>query len=54
MTAILTFEDEGTGTRYTVRVLHWSAADRDAHEKMGFYKGWEQCARQLEVVAARL
>lgn len=54
MTVILTFEDDGEGTRYTARVRHWSAADRQTHEKMGFHEGWGQCARQLEAVAAGL
>jgi uncharacterized protein YndB with AHSA1/START domain len=26
---------------------HWTVADREAHEKMGFYQGWGQCADQL-------
>lgn len=57
MTVVLTFEDEtgpnGPATRYTARVLHWTAADRDAHEKMGFHEGWGQCADQLaELVGA--
>jgi len=52
MTGVLTFEDAGDGTtRYTARVRHWSVADRDAHEKMGFHQGWGQCATQLEAVA---
>jgi uncharacterized protein YndB with AHSA1/START domain len=51
MTAILTFEDAGGGkTRYTARALHWTAADRETHEKMGFHEGWGQCADQLEAV----
>jgi uncharacterized protein YndB with AHSA1/START domain len=51
MTAVLTFEDAGPGkTKYTARVLHWSEADREAHEKMGFHAGWGQCATQLEAV----
>jgi uncharacterized protein YndB with AHSA1/START domain len=51
MTAVLTFEDAGAGrTRYTARVLHWTTADREAHEKMGFHEGWGQCATQLEEV----
>ncbi len=54
MTAIVTFDDEGGKTRYTARVLHWSVADREAHEKMGFHQGWGQCADQLAAVAARL
>ena len=41
MTGILTFEDAGTGkTKYTARVRHWTVADREAHEKMGFHQGW--------------
>ncbi|MDO9116082.1 MAG: SRPBCC family protein [Polaromonas sp.] len=53
MTAVLTFEDEGGKTRYTARVLHWTAADREAHEKMGFHTGWGQCTDQLaELVGA--
>ena len=47
MTVVLTFEDEGGKTRYTARVLHWTVADREAHEKMGFHQGWAQCTDQL-------
>ncbi len=54
MTGILTFEDHNGGTKYTARVLHWSVADREAHEKMGFYEGWGQCTDQLAAVAAKL
>lgn len=54
MTVILTFEDEGGKTRYTARVLHWTAADRETHEKMGFHEGWGQCADQLAAVVAKL
>jgi uncharacterized protein YndB with AHSA1/START domain len=54
MTAILTFEDEGGKTRYTARVRHWSVADRQQHEQMGFHQGWGQCADQLEKLAKEL
>ena len=55
MTAVLTFEDEAAGkTRYTARVLHWSVADREEHERMGFHDGWGQCADQLEALARNL
>ncbi len=54
MTAILTFEDEGGKTRYTARARHWSVADREAHEKMGFHEGWGQCADQLAALVAKL
>ena len=53
-TGIVTFEDEGGGTRYTARARHWTATDREAHEKMGFHEGWGQCASQLAKVAAEL
>jgi len=54
MTVIVTFEDVGGKTRYTARVRHWSVADREAHEKMGFHEGWGRCADQLAAVAAKL
>jgi uncharacterized protein YndB with AHSA1/START domain len=52
MTGIVTFEDEAGQTRYTARVVHWSIADREAHEKMGFHEGWGQCADQLAELVA--
>ena len=54
MTAIFTFAPEEGGTRYTARVRHWSAADREAHEAMGFHQGWGICADQLAEVASTL
>lgn len=54
MTVILTFEDEGGKTRYTARVRHWTVADRETHEKMGFHKGWGICADQLAALVAKL
>lgn len=55
MTAIVTFEDLGGGqTRYTARALHWTAADREAHEKMGFHEGWGQCLDQLVALANQI
>jgi uncharacterized protein YndB with AHSA1/START domain len=54
MTVILTLEDEGGKTRYTARVRHWTVADREAHEKMGFHHGWGQFADQLAALAATL
>jgi uncharacterized protein YndB with AHSA1/START domain len=47
MTVVLTFEDEDGKTRYTARALHWTVADRQAHEQMGFHEGWGICADQL-------
>jgi len=54
MTTILTFEPEGSKTRYTARVLHWSEDDKKKHEEMGFHQGWGQCADQLEALAKSL
>ena len=53
-TGVITFEDEGGKTRYTARALHWTVADREAHEKMGFHEGWGQCADQLAALVAKL
>lgn len=54
MTVIVTFDAEGGGTRYTARVRHWTVADREMHEKMGFHQGWGQCADQLVALVAKL
>jgi len=54
MTGILTFEDAGPGkTKYTARVRHWTVADREAHEKMGFHQGWGICADQLTALVTQ-
>lgn len=54
MTAILTFENEVGQTRYTARVRHWNAEDKQAHEKMGFFEGWGVTTGQLESLAKSL
>ncbi len=54
MTVVLTFEDEGGKTRYTARVIHWTVADREAHEKMGFHEGWGIATDQLAALATSL
>jgi uncharacterized protein YndB with AHSA1/START domain len=54
MTVIITFENEGGKTRYTARARHWTVADREEHEKMGFHEGWGQCADQLAALVAKL
>lgn len=54
-TGIVTFEDLGGGkTKYTAVARHWTAEDRETHEKMGFHEGWGQCADQLAALAAKL
>jgi uncharacterized protein YndB with AHSA1/START domain len=47
MTVEVTFEPEDGKTRYTARVLHFTQADKEQHEQMGFYVGWGQCTDQL-------
>jgi uncharacterized protein YndB with AHSA1/START domain len=49
----LTFEDQGGKTKYTARVHHWTVADRDAHEKMGFHEGWTTCTEQLAALVEK-
>lgn len=54
MTGVITFEDLGGKTRYTAIARHWSIADREAHEQMGFHEGWGKATDQLEELAAAL
>lgn len=51
MLVIVTFEPEGTGTRYTARVRHWSEETLKRHEAMGFHEGWGIVAGQLAEIA---
>lgn len=54
MTLDLSFEPVGTSqTRYTAIVRHWTVADRESHEQMGFHTGWNQCADQLTELVTR-
>jgi uncharacterized protein YndB with AHSA1/START domain len=50
----MTFEDVNGKTRYTARACHWTEADREEHEKMGFHVGWAMCAEQLAALVARI
>lgn len=54
MTVILTFEEEADQTRYTARVRHWTVADRETHEQMGFHQGWGICTDQLGALVKRM
>ena len=47
MTLILTFENLDGKTKYTALVRHWTVADRETHETMGFHTGWGICTDQL-------
>ena len=54
MTVTITFEPQGDATVYTARAMHWTRVDKQAHEAMGFHRGWNQCADQMEALAATL
>ena len=47
MTAIITLESQGNGTRYTAVAIHRDDAGRKKHEDMGFYQGWGKALDQL-------
>jgi hypothetical protein len=55
MTRILSFDPEGSGICYGARVLHWSRADRQSHEAMGFlHKRWGKATNQRAALVATL
>jgi uncharacterized protein YndB with AHSA1/START domain len=54
MTVTITLAPDGEGTLYAAHVVHWTEADRERHEQMGFHTGWGQCAEQLAELAATL
>lgn len=47
VTASVTLQPEGTGTRYTALVQHKDVATRQQHETMGFAHGWSTALDQL-------
>jgi uncharacterized protein YndB with AHSA1/START domain len=53
MTVVVKLEGLDGKTKYTARVLHWTVADRETHEKMGFHEGWSQCADQLAALVTK-
>jgi len=54
LTAIIAFEAQESGTRYSARVLHKNTADSQKHEEMGFHDGWGTTIDQLAVFAERI
>jgi uncharacterized protein YndB with AHSA1/START domain len=54
MVGELSFEDMDGKTKYTARVRHWTEADREAHEKMGFHEGWKICTEQLAALVEEI
>jgi uncharacterized protein YndB with AHSA1/START domain len=47
MTATISLEPHGNGTKYTALVQHVDRQARLKHEKMGFNEGWGACLDQL-------
>lgn len=47
ITAIMTMEASGTGTRYVFTALHRNAADFETNKSSGFYQGTEIAVDQL-------
>lgn len=54
MTAVLTLEPSGGGTKYVARALHKDEKDRKAHEDMGFHVGWGTALDQLVALVKKL
>ncbi|MDO9367924.1 MAG: SRPBCC family protein [Sphingopyxis sp.] len=53
ITAILTFDAEDGGTRYSARVLHKTPVDSAKHDAMGFQEGWGTAIGQLAGLVER-
>ena len=47
LTAIITLETVGKGTKYSAVCLHRSEESRKKHEDMGFQDGWGKCLDQM-------
>lgn len=52
--AIVTFDPEGSGTRYRAVARHRTAAEAETHRSMGFHAGWGAAAAQLEELSKGL
>ena len=53
-TAITTFEAlSGGRTNYTARALHWTVANRDRHEQLGFHQGWGESLDRLVALVTK-
>ena len=51
MSAIVTFEPDGSGTLYRAVVFHANTETREKHEAMGFQEGWGKAGEQLAELA---
>lgn len=46
-TALLLFEPEGSGTKYTAVVIHGDESAQKKHAEIGFHEGWSKALDQL-------
>lgn len=54
MTAVISLEPHGKGTKYTALVMHADKEARIKHEKMGFHEGWGTALDQLVAMIKKL
>ena len=47
MTAVISIEPHGNGTKYTAIAIHADEETRKKHEEMGFHEGWATALDQL-------
>ena len=47
LTAAISIEPSGSGTKYTALAMHANPKDRQTHEEMGFHDGWGTALDQL-------
>lgn len=47
LTAIITLEAHGNGTKYTAMAMHRDEATQKQHEEMGFFDGWGTVLDQM-------
>lgn len=53
-TAVTTFETlPGNRTKLTARALHWTVANREKHEQMGFHQGWGESLDRLVALSTQ-
>jgi uncharacterized protein YndB with AHSA1/START domain len=52
-TAVISLQQQGTGTKYTALVIHGDEEARKKHEEMGFHDGWGKALDQLVAVVKK-
>lgn len=54
MTAVISLQPHGIGTRYTALAMHRDEAGRKQHEEMGFHDGWGAALDQLVAIVKEM